>query len=329
MTDRPFVSVVVPAYNAQQTIRHTIQSLVSQSYSGDLQIIVVDDGSTDKTPEIVRSFGEVLYLRQSNAGPASARNRGAADSKGELILFTDSDCVAHNDWVERIVSGFNSDEIAAVCGSYGLANPESVLASCIHDEIIFRHRRLMSSFPRAFGSYNVGIRRSVFWKVGGFDETYRRASGEDNDLSYKILKTGGRIFFAKEALVDHYHTTRLQKYLAEQFRHGFWRARIYGKHPDMAKGDDYTFWKDMIEVPLAGLTCLISILVLTGLLQPTYLILFIILPFGLLEIYFAIIICRGIYSKFYFSLVMFLRAFARAFGLSTGILNYLIKIIKK
>lgn len=328
MTDRPFVSVVVPAYNAQQTIRHTLQSLVSQSYCGELQIVVVDDGSTDKTPEIVRSFAEVVYLRQSNAGPATARNRGAAESKGEFILFTDSDCVPHRDWVEKIASGFTSNEIAAVCGSYGLANPQSHLACCIHDEIIFRHRRLMSSFPKAFGSYNVGIRRAIFWKVGGFDETYRRASAEDNDLSYKILKTGGRIFFAKEALVDHYHTTRLQKYLSEQFRHGFWRAKLYARHPVMVKGDDYTFWKDMIEVPLALIICLLSLFAMAGALRPAFLILFVILPFGLIEIYFATIICRSIYLKFYFSFVMFLRAFARAFGLSTGISDYLMNKFK-
>lgn len=329
MTDTPFVSVVVPAYNAQPTIRHTIQSLVSQTYPGEYEIIVVDDGSTDRTSEIVRSFSEVKYIRQPNAGPAAARNRGAADSKGEVILFTDSDCAAHKDWIERIVGGFSSDEIAAVCGSYGIANPENILAGCIHDEIIFRHRRIMSCYPQAFGSYNVGIRRSVFWRVGGFDESYRRASGEDNDLSYKILKTGGRIFFAKNALVDHYHTTQLEKYLREQFSHGFWRVRIYWRHPDMVKGDGYTFWKDMVEVPLVGLTCLAVLFSMTGFLRPYYSILFIVLPFWFLEIYFATVICRNIYAKFYFSFVMLLRAFVRSFGLSTGILDHLIKIFKK
>lgn len=328
MTDRPFVSVIVPAYNAQPTIRHTIQSLVAQSYPGEFEIIVVDDGSTDRTPEIVRSFTEVIYIRQSNAGPAAARNRGAADSKGEFVLFTDSDCIAHKDWIEKIIGGFSTGGIAAVCGSYGIANPENILARCIQDEIVFRHRRLMSSYPRAFGSYNVGIRRSVYWRAGGFDESYRRASGEDNDLSYKILKTGGRIFFVKNALVDHYHTTRLEKYLREQFRHGFWRARIYGRHPEMVKGDDYTFWKDMVEVPLVGVTCLVVLFSVAGLLRPLYLILFAVLPFCFLEIYFATVICRSNYEKFYFSFVMLLRAFVRSFGLSTGIFYLPLKIVR-
>ncbi len=327
--DLPSVSVVVPAYNAQQTISHAIQSLVSQSYTGDIEILIVDDGSTDKTQQIVRSFREVRYVRQENAGPAAARNRGASDSKGEIILFTDSDCIPHRDWVEKIVGGFSSDGTGAVCGSYGIANPENILARCIHQEIMFRHRFLMPSYPKAFGSYNVAVRRAVFFGVGGFDETYRRASGEDNDLSYRIIKSGRCIFFVKDALVDHYHTTRAGKYLSEQFRHGFWRAKMYFDHPGMARGDDYTFWKDIVEVPLVGFSCVVFLFALAGLTSLGFLFLFIIIPFLVFEIYFASVMCGGINSNFYFGFIMFFRAFARCFGLSTGIFNFMIIKIKK
>jgi GT2 family glycosyltransferase len=214
---------------------------------------------------------------------------------------------------------FSDENIGVVCGSYGIANQQSLLARCIHREILYRHHFLMPRLPRAFGSYNFCVRRRVFSEVGGFDESYRRASGEDNDLSYKIVKKGYRIYFAREALVDHYHTTGVRKYLKEQFRHGFWRAKMYWDHPDMARGDDYTFWKDALEVPLSIISCAALVLSLAHGWVLKLFIYFILVPFLLLEVGFAFVVLRAICASFYFGFVMFLRSFARTFGLSTGI----------
>ncbi len=318
----PRVSVVIPAYNAQRTIAHTIQALLAQTYSGDVEIIIVDDGSTDRTPQVIQSFREAKYIRQDNAGPAAARNKGAATSKGVFILFTDSDCIPRKNWVETMIQCFVENTIGVVSGSYGIANPQHFLARCIHREILFRHQQLMPHYPKAFGSYNFGIRRHVFFEAGGFDESYRQASGEDNDLSYKVFKKGYRIYFARDALVDHYHTTRINKYLKEQFRHGFWRAKMYGDHPEMARGDDYTFWKDIIEIPLAFLFCGALGFSLFRIWFLKFFILIIAIPFLMLEICFGFKMLHGISVSLYFGFVMFLRSFARGFGLSTGILVF-------
>lgn len=323
------VSIVIPAYNAQQTIAHTIQALLSQTYSDSIEIIVVDDGSTDRTSQIVQSFAEIKYIRQDNAGPAAARNKGASASKGVFILFTDSDCIPHKNWIEKMIGSFLEEKIGVVSGSYGIANPKNLLARCIHQEILFRHQTLMPRYPRVFGSYNFAVRRHVFFEAGGFDESYRRASGEDNDLSYKIPKKGYRIYFARDALVDHYHPTRIKKYIEEQFRHGFWRAKMYWDHPQMARGDDYTFWKDMAEVPLVLLFC--GALGFS-LFEPWFLKLFfliIAIPFLIMEIYFGFRILHVISASLYFGCVMFLRSFARIFGLSTGILVFFYRKIVK
>ncbi len=325
----PKVSVVIPAFNAQQTIVHAIQAVLAQTYPGDIEVIVVDDGSTDRTAEIVQSFREVKYVRQDNAGPASARNKGSSVGRGQFIFFTDSDCIAHRNWIEKILKGFTDDQISVVCGSYGIANPQSMLARLIHREILYRHQFLMPRFPKAFGSYNFCVRRSVFAEAGGFDETYRRASGEDNDLSYRILKKGGRIYFAKDALVDHYHPTAIRKYLKEQFRHGYWRAKMYWDHPGMARGDDYTFWKDIVEVPLSLLTCAALVLSLFQVWLFKLFIFIILIPFLFLEVIFAFVMVRAIGASFYFGSVMFLRSFARTFGLSTGIMVFCYKKISQ
>lgn len=315
------ISVIIPAYNCAATISKSLAALSAQDHPPGLEIIVVDDGSTDQTAAAIQAFPQVKYFYQPNAGPAAARNRGAAVASGEILFFTDSDCVPHKDWVLKMIQHFTDPQVAAVAGSYGIANPQSWLASGIHAEIMFRHHRLMPLNPKAFGSYNVAIRREIFQKVGGFDTSYRYASGEDNDLSYKIGKSGYKIYFERSALVDHHHTESLGRYLFEQFRHGFWRAKMYREHPDMARGDDYTFFKDIIEMPLAVLNVLMFMFfflkVAPAELAVAYLILFI----GF-ELYYAARMIGGSFQPIVFSIVMFLRAHWRLAGFLAGITSF-------
>jgi glycosyltransferase involved in cell wall biosynthesis len=319
------VSVIIPAYNASATIGRALEALSRQDYLQGFEVIVVDDGSPDKTGDIVRSFPAVRYVRQDNAGPASARNHGARLAKGEYLAFTDSDCLAHPDWISRLMAGFAGEKVGVVAGSYGIANPESRLARGIYKEILWRHTHLMSDYPGAFGSYNFCIRKSVFDRVGGFDTGYRRASGEDNDLSYKITQSGARIYFQRQALVDHYHTVRVGKYLKEQFQHGFWRLKMYMDHPRMMRGDGYTFWKDMVEIPLAA-SCLAAVpLSACHALKFSDAARFLLLPFFIFETAFACFVTRSFLEGIVFGCVLLLRAFARLFGLSTGILFFLVK----
>ena len=115
---KPWVSVVVPAYNAESSIALCLEALMQQDYPGNLfEIIVVDDGSADATAHIVQGF-PVRYVYQKNAGPAAARNHGAQKAAGEILLFTDADCVPDPDWVEEMVLAFRNPSIAAVKGAY-------------------------------------------------------------------------------------------------------------------------------------------------------------------------------------------------------------------
>ncbi len=317
----PSVSIIIPVYNGAATIAQAIERSLAQVYSGTKEVVVVDDGSTDNTAAVVSSY-PVVYLKQENAGPASARNLGAKHAKGDVFVFTDADCLPEPGWLSLMIAGFNSNDTGSVCGSYAIANPEEQLARVIHDEILFRHHRLMPEFPRAFGSYNVAIRADLFRSVGGFNAVYRNASGEDNDLSYKILAAGQKIHFLKGALVAHYHQTRLFKYLQEQFRHGFWRVKMYQDHARMITGDDYTFWKDMIEP--------FCVLLFFGLLftRPDVVILAV-SCFFLFELVFAAVMMRDARDIFFAGCVFSSRAFARTFGFLLGGWALIITIIKK
>jgi hypothetical protein len=215
------------------------------------EVVVVDDGSTDGTGEEAAAAG-ARVVRQENQGPAAARNAGWRASTGASILFTDSDCLACEDWAARLLPMLDEPGVGAAGGSYGMANRGSLLASCIQEEIAMRHRR-MSREVRFLGSFNLAIRRRVLEEVGGFDPAYRRASGEDNDLSYRIRKRGYRLLFDREARVRHVHPERLARYLAEQARHGYWRMRLYRVHPERMRGDDYSGPLDFVEPPAAAL----------------------------------------------------------------------------
>ncbi|PNV86788.1 MAG: hypothetical protein C0610_04890 [Desulfobacteraceae bacterium] len=320
------VSVVIPAYNAARTIGEAVAHSLSQT-KGSLQVelIVVDDGSTDDTAAVAESAGATV-IRQRNAGPAAARNRGWESATGTFICFTDSDCIPTAGWLENLLDGFTDSQVGAVAGSYEVANPSSWLARWVQQEVMERHKR-MPSFIRAFGSYNVAIPRHVLQATGGFDPVYRRASGEDNDLSYRIIKKGWRIAFRPQARVAHFHPEKLWRYFMEQYRHGFWRAKLYKAHPDMTGGDDYTRLRDRIEpILVLGILgfALLAVLGITRLMWPL---------FFLLVLYFSIHLSwpvswwlgEGKADALPYGGVTFLRGFTRTFGLAVGFLRFGLK----
>lgn len=310
------VAVIVPVYNAEKIIAATIQAIAKQTVQPS-QIFLVDDGSTDQSAAIIQTFSHVSYLYQENKGPAAARNQGARLADADFLMFTDADCVPEKDWIYQSLLKFNDESIAAVAGSYSIANPHSLLSRCIHYEIKYRHQHLMPAFPAAFGSFNVCIRRQLFFQAGGFPENFVAASGEDNALSYAIGKEGFKITFAQNSLVAHFHTEKLGRYLKEQYRHGYWRAKLYRQYPEMMKGDDYTFWKDILEPPWCLLICLlVTISILFA--NVWLFVLFFILGF-VIEFYFANKMYDQLDEKIYATIVFIFRAFARTTGFVKGV----------
>jgi glycosyltransferase involved in cell wall biosynthesis len=316
------ISIVIAAYNAETTIGQAVEQSRAQAKGPmEVEVVVVDDGSSDDTAKVAESAGAIV-ISQENAGPAAARNQGWKSAAGQVICFTDADCVPSEGWIENLLEGFTDRQVGAVAGSYEIANSGSWLARWVQQEIMERHNR-MPPFVRAFGSYNVAIPRYVLEATGGFDPEYRQASGEDNDLSYRIIKNGWRIAFRPQAKVAHYHPEKVWKYLREQFRHGFWRAKLYQDHPDMIRGDDYTRLRDKLE-PIFVLGIFVcAILAVFGIIGSSW-------PLWVLfGAYLAIHLSwpiswwlgQGKTGAFSYAGVTFLRGFARTAGLCFGILQ--------
>ena len=246
-------SVIIPAFNAENTIDTTLQSLLAQENAGDFEIIVVDDGSTDRTAEIVGKYA-VKLIRKENGGPASARNLGVKKSSAEIVLFTDSDCIPANDWIQKMIEPFRDENVSGVKGVY-ISRNKSLIARIIQLEFEERYLMLKKQKDIDFvDSYSAAFKKTAFQSVGGFDTSFPKADNEDVDLSYKLAGAGYKMVFQPEAVVEHLgHPSSLKRYIKVKFSRGFWRTAVYKRHPGKAVKDSYTPQSLKLQILLSAI----------------------------------------------------------------------------
>jgi len=254
--DTDSVSLVIPGRNASATLRQCLEAVTTiQRRPGSrlLEIIFVDDGSTDHSARMARELGTTC-LAGPAGGPGAARNVGWRAARSPLIWFIDSDCVAHPDALELLLPHLQDPQVGGAGGSYSNRCPHSLLACLIHEEIVERHRS-MTMDVNFLGGFNVLYRRSVLEEVDGFDERHFNGPGspgaEDAELAYRVHAAGYRLRFEPRSLVGHYHPTSLRRYLRSQRHHGYWRVNLHARHPRRATGDVYSGLVDHCQPPLA------------------------------------------------------------------------------
>lgn len=228
---QPFVSVVVPVLNGAPTIGDCLTSLLRADYPEDRrEIIVVDNGSTDRTPEIIRSH-PVTHLLEGRRGPAIARNCGIAASRGEILAFTDADCVASTRWLREIVRGFAEARIGGVAGEilpFPPQTPAEQYAARLRHLSPERYLR-RPVFPFAVTA-NLAFRRTVFDRIGGFDPASPRG-GESTDFCTRFFRrTGLALHFAAKAVVLHRHRRTARELFRQQWGYGRGHAYLYIKY---------------------------------------------------------------------------------------------------
>ena len=251
------VSIIVPTYNAEKTIKDCIESILSINYK-NYEAIFVDDGSTDNTVSIIEEFAckskNIKLVKQKHKGPASARNLGVKMSNGKIIFFTDSDCIVPKNWIREFLKYFFSDEnIGAVGGSLKPASTSTIY------EIFDQKRREIlygaeKKFVNALPTCNLAVRRDVFNRIGGFDESFKHASAEDYDLCIRIRMLGYRILYDPNVFVLHYHSQNLRSLLRKAFIHGKEYIKLKRKH----KESDFSVIKNLLISILSPVTVLIK-----------------------------------------------------------------------
>lgn len=223
----PFVSVVIPAYNAAATLKLCLDSLEGLDYPKDrFEILLIDNGSTDTTLEIASHYNLTVLHENTAQSSYAARNKGILAAKGDLIAFTDADCIVTSEWLKNLTLFWDEKDFGCFAGEIQAYQPETLIEKFSDRENILRQKCTMECpylpYPQ---TANAAYRSDVFQKVGIFIP--EMTSGGDADIAWRMQKQLGlKIRFIPDALVYHKHRTSLHG-LYNQFRkyeHGkfFW-----------------------------------------------------------------------------------------------------------
>ena len=210
----PTVSVIIPAYNEEVGLVATLKTVIASTYSR-MEVIVVNDGSSDGTEQEMRSFlykyhlashnqppVPVKYCYQPNAGKGMALNTGIAMARGEIIVTFDADCAVHKDCVRQFVAAFADPAVMAVCGTIKIGNMGNILGvvQSLEYALGFFLKRAEAMLGTVFvvGGACAAYRREVFFNIGPFDHRFLT---EDMEMSFRIQQAGMRVGYAPRAIV--------------------------------------------------------------------------------------------------------------------------------
>lgn len=227
----PMVSVVICAYNAERTMRQCLKSLRDLKYS-NYEVIIVDDGSRDRTAQIAMDFPEFRLIRQPNKGLSAARNVGLYAARGEIVAYTDSDCVVDPDWLTLMMramveGGFDG------CGGPNYAPPEKGWVEACVAVAPGAPSHVLVGADRAehLAGCNMVFGKAALLDVGGFDPQFTSA-GDDVDICWRMLEADYRLGYCPAAFVWHFRRNTAKGYYGQQRGYGRAEAALYLKYPE-------------------------------------------------------------------------------------------------
>jgi glycosyltransferase involved in cell wall biosynthesis len=227
----PKASVVVATFNGARTLRQCLESLARLNYQ-DYEVLLVDDGSTDPTPDIAKSFPSIRYIRQTNQGLSAARNAGIRAARGEIIAFTDDDCRADEDWLYYLVNDLLRSDCAGI-GGHNFLPPDD---SCVAAAVVVSpggpaHVMLTDREAEHIPGCNMAFYKWALEQIGLFDPVFRKA-GDDVDICWRLQDGRFKIGFSPAGFVWHYRRATVKAYLKQQSGYGEAEALLVGKHPE-------------------------------------------------------------------------------------------------
>jgi glycosyltransferase involved in cell wall biosynthesis len=248
------ISVILPSYNSEKTIEAVLTALKKQTFKKPFEIILVDS-SIDTTPDIVRSkFPGIKYIHlPEKTDPGTARNIGLKESKGDIILFIDSDCVARDNWIEKMVHIQKATDYAAVGGAVVNGNdPHSKIAWAGY---MAEFREFIPQQPEKEVSHiptcNISYKRKYLEELGGFNPDYYPQ--EDLDFNYRLCKTGAKILFNPQIQVAHNHRTETRAFFRHQKNVGLITSSMLRILPLEGSSIARSRFKSLIMIPFIPL----------------------------------------------------------------------------
>lgn len=251
------LSAIITVYNKEKTIAKTLESLLFQPVDFK-EIIVVDDGSVDRSAEIIKKFADkhknIKYIFQNNQGVAKSSNAGLIMADTNFIALLDGDVSLDANWFLRLMPYFENEKIGAVSGLTITMNPKNIWAALSGYNVEYRQSKIKGEFVDHLSTTNVIYRKSVLDKVGLFDPEFRY--GQDNEISYRIIAAGYKLVLSKKTFCLHFWPESFISFI-KQRSHGAWaRLMLIKKHPKRLTGDKVSSLRYFLELPL-GLTFLL------------------------------------------------------------------------
>jgi len=224
----PVVSIVVPTCNAEKHVSRCVRSILLQQTQHNYAIIIVDDASTDGTPEILREIPlktkKIKVIPQpKRIGSYACRNLGSRTAQGDIIVFTEPDCVHSQNWLQEVVSSIISRKASAVQG----------IIKSIGSGVWVELEKARISLYRGVNTKNFAIKKEIFDELGGFDESFLLSddvSAGDVDFYHRMLKAGVSLHHEENAVVYHYWPNNPLEFLSKSRMYSLGRTQFLLKH---------------------------------------------------------------------------------------------------
>ncbi|MBW1856299.1 MAG: glycosyltransferase [Deltaproteobacteria bacterium] len=231
---RPLVTIIIPVRNEEETIGKCLHSLKALNYP-NYEIIVVNDGSTDRTEKILKQFNTITIITTEGVGPSIARNLAIEKSKGEYLAFTDGDCLIDKEWLNELLTYFTDTNIMGIGGDQLQPEDETSFGKDVYDffnliafstDYLKTKKEVMNI--RHNPTCNMMYRKAAFEKIGNFKKDLWPC--EDLEFDCRLIQSGYRLIFNPKAIVYHYRPKNLKKYGQFHFRYGRAHAKLVLKY---------------------------------------------------------------------------------------------------
>ncbi|MBE9043778.1 glycosyltransferase [Pleurocapsales cyanobacterium LEGE 10410] len=260
MHQTSFFSIVIPTYNRSERLASCLKAIAEVNYPRDsFEVIVVDDGSKKPLDAVVEPFKseiQITLLRQENAGPAAARNYGAANARGEFLAFTDDDCQPTADWLTQFAASFVDAPQAMLGGKTinALANNPFSTASQKLIDYLYEYYNPAKGKEAFFASNNIAMPTANFRALDGFDVSFPLAAAEDRDFCDRWNQTYPMVY-VPQAQIQHYHQLSFTSFWKQHFGYGrgafcFHQIRSQRGAKEI-EVEPISFYLDLLSYPLS------------------------------------------------------------------------------
>ncbi len=244
--DAPMMSVVVCTYRGSSTLVKCLDSLTQLNYP-NYEVVVVNDGGDKRVSEIAEDYASVVLVSMEHVGLSAARNRGVEVAQGDIIVFTDDDCVAEADWLQWIAWQFVSQPDLGCAGGPNVPPASETLKQAVIAAAPGgpTHVLLTDASAEHLPGCNLAVRREVFEEVGAFNSRFWTA-GDDVDFCWRVLDAGYELGFHPGAFVWHHRRFTTTAFLRQQIGYGRAEAMLMPLHRNRFQGSGGASWRGRV-----------------------------------------------------------------------------------